>query len=438
MSTNGQALPSRGVERIRLAALIVAIAAFVLVTDAGADTLKTMTVGTGSGTITSSPAGITCGADCDQAYGAGDTVVLTAAPTGASVFVRWIGDCSGALAACSVPMNVARSVRAEFAPNVVIPTITDVTPGGLAAYLAANPDVNTPARFIQALPLEYKRNWLMMSRSESLQTGTAETPRFLLPSADMRAVFTFGLMTHSSYPGAHPDAIEYMQWDPVEKSFRFHEIVLATIPPIGVFPMRTRSVSADDARCSKCHSTNNVLNRGSFAGTTGFPNGLVKVKNKPNWDSYDSWGGLLPFNRDRIYQGSVEAAAFRRIHNPWSWRTRPDIRAVIEQLELQPPGVPAADVITRTVGGANDGHVNFVFDGGATVLIEPAPAGPGSATITYSFNGVAGVPPGTAINRDGAKVTLHHSGSPTGDESQPAAHRRRGGLAPLRHRQRED
>jgi hypothetical protein len=27
---------------------------------------------------------------------------------------------------------------------------------------------------------------------------------------------------------------------------------------------------------------------------------------RPNWDAYDSWAGMLPFNRGRIYKGSQE------------------------------------------------------------------------------------------------------------------------------------
>ena len=67
------------------------------------------------------------------------------------------------------------------------------------------------------------------------------------------------------------------------------------------------------------------------------PPGTVKVKNKPNWDAYDSWGGMNSFNRDRIYQGSVEAATFRKIYNPWTWRANDPVRSMIELLELQPP-----------------------------------------------------------------------------------------------------
>src|SRR5262249_39266169 len=167
----------------------------------------------------------------------------------------------------------------------------------------ANPTVNSAARFIKALPIEYKQNWILMSRSESLQTGTAEFPRILLPSANGQSVFTVALSTHGSYPGAHPDAIEYMQWDPAQKNFRFHEIKVADIPAMGDmitlsdgtmtqrFPMRPRGVSIDDSKCFKCHSTRNVLNPTTFPGTDGVPPGTVKAKNKPNWDSYDSWGG---------------------------------------------------------------------------------------------------------------------------------------------------
>jgi len=398
-------------------AAVVSAAGLVLAAPVQAAGLKTMRTGLGTGRIASTPPGISCGADCDETYTSPISVTLTVTPAAGSSFVRWHGDCSGTATTCTVTMGTDRSVRAELALTTAIPTITSFTPTGLDAYLMANPTVNTPARFLKALPAEFKQNWLMMSRSESLQTGTAETPRFLLPSANTQAVFTFGLAAHASYPGAHPNAIEYMQWDAGRKDFRFHEIVLDAIPAMGAFPARSRAVSADDARCSKCHSTRNVLNRSSFPGTTGIPPGTVKEKSKPNWDTYDSWGGMLPFNRDRIYKGSVEAAAFRRIFNPWTWRTNNAVRSFVEQLELQPPSVPAGDEITRLEGGANDGHVQFFFDGGSTVLSEPAPVGTSTASIAYSFDGLAGTS-GTTVQRGGDFVTLHHSATPTNPEGR--------------------
>src|SRR5205814_1950909 len=194
----------------------------------------------------------------------------------------------------------------------------------------------------------------------------------------------------------------------------------------GPIPMRNRGISIDDEKCPRCHSTRNVLNLnrsvtphvpGSTIGTDGIPPGTVKAKNKPNWDSYDSWGGMTPFNRDRIYQGSVEAAAFRKFFNPWTWKANDGVRSIVEQLRLQPEGVPAADVITRTRGGTNDGHINFAFDGGSIVSNEPAPTGSvASITTSYSFDGVAGTGAGTSVVRGGSFLTLHNSATPAFDE----------------------
>lgn len=396
-----------------------ALLLIILAPTAHAAELKVMKTGLGSGTVISSTAGINCGGDCDESYGSAVSVTLTATPDAGSVFLRWEGDGAGIANPTTVTMSADRSIRAVFDLTPSIPTLIDFTPEGIQTYLTANPIVNTPARFINALPRDHKQNWILMTRSESLQTGTAQYPRLLLPNANARIVFTVGLVTHSSYPGSHPNAIEYMQWDPVEKNFRFHEIILDSIPPMGTVPARSRSVSIDDNKCSKCHSTRNVLNRSSFPGTTGIPPGIIKAKNKPNWDSYDSWGGMMPFNRDRIYQGSVEAAAFRKLLNPWTWRANESVRSIIEQLELQPPGVPAAHVITRTSGGANDGHINFGFDVSPPVLTEPAPSDTGSAiTTSYSFDGQAGTGAATSVIRGGSFVTLHHSNIPTSDEGR--------------------
>jgi hypothetical protein len=381
--------------------------------------LKVMKQGLGTGTVTSTPAGtINCGADCDENFATSAGLTLTAVAGPNSVFVGWEGNCAGA-GACALTMSGARSVRAIFRLDPDIPTLADFTPEGIANYLTANPNITNAGRFIRGLPAEYKQGWILMTRSESLQTGTAKFPRILMPNVNAQFTFTLGLSAHASYPGAHPDAIEYMQWDAVEKNFRFHEIVLNPIGAMGEFPARARGVSRDEPRCSRCHSTRNIPNPSSTdLGTTGIPPGLVKAKNKPNWDTYDSWGGAMPFNRDRIYKGSLEAAAFRSLLNPWTWRNDVNSRQIMEQLELQPPGVPAADVITRTSGGTNDGHVNFPFDLGVVVNAEPAPVGTETAAINYAFDGVAGVGAGTTVQRNGDRVTLHAVGTPTFEEGR--------------------
>ena len=76
-------------------------------------TLTVGTAGTGSGTVTSSPAGIDCGSNCTQDYAQGTDVSLTPAADASSVFDHWTGDCSGS-GSCDVIMSVDRSVTAVF------------------------------------------------------------------------------------------------------------------------------------------------------------------------------------------------------------------------------------------------------------------------------------------------------------------------------------
>ena len=67
----------------------------------------------GSGTITSNPAGITCGTDCSETYNGGTNVTLTATPLSGWQFSGWGGACSGT-GSCVVSMNATKSVSATF------------------------------------------------------------------------------------------------------------------------------------------------------------------------------------------------------------------------------------------------------------------------------------------------------------------------------------
>ncbi len=78
-------------------------------------TLTAAGAGKGAGTMTSTPAGIDCGAACSAPFDAGTAVTLTATPDGDSVFGGWSGACSGT-GACTVTMNAAASVTATFRP----------------------------------------------------------------------------------------------------------------------------------------------------------------------------------------------------------------------------------------------------------------------------------------------------------------------------------
>jgi PASTA domain/Divergent InlB B-repeat domain len=77
-------------------------------------TLTVTKSGTGSGTVTSNIAGISCGATCSHSYGAGTSVTLTGTPSVGSSFSGWSGACSGT-GTCTVSLTQARSVTATFA-----------------------------------------------------------------------------------------------------------------------------------------------------------------------------------------------------------------------------------------------------------------------------------------------------------------------------------
>ena len=78
--------------------------------------LSVGTAGSGSGAVTSSPAGIECTAssgDCAEGFPQDTVVTLTATPGDDSAFAGWGGACSGT-GACVVTMDQARSVTATF------------------------------------------------------------------------------------------------------------------------------------------------------------------------------------------------------------------------------------------------------------------------------------------------------------------------------------
>src|SRR5437773_907927 len=82
-------------------------------------TLTVNRAGTGSGTATSSPPGINCGATCSAAYDSGTVVTLAATPAAGSTFSSWSGCNTVSGTICTVTMTAAKSVTATFNVAVV-------------------------------------------------------------------------------------------------------------------------------------------------------------------------------------------------------------------------------------------------------------------------------------------------------------------------------
>ncbi|HEY0703403.1 MAG TPA: choice-of-anchor D domain-containing protein [Candidatus Acidoferrales bacterium] len=106
-------------------------------------TLTVTEAGTGSGTVTSTPAGIACPSTCSASFASGQVVALTANASDGSTFAGWSGaGCTGTNA-CSVTITTATTVTATFnsgnspvtitvAPGA--PTNVSTTPGGTAVF----------------------------------------------------------------------------------------------------------------------------------------------------------------------------------------------------------------------------------------------------------------------------------------------------------------
>ncbi len=118
--------------------------------------------GTGTGTITSNPFGISCGGDCAESYNFGTSVTLTAIPDSKSAFSGWQGDCSGK-SPCTLTMTGYKTATADFTSKLIFlpiilrndyekptgtpPTLTNVTVSPNSAPAGSSVTVNIQFTF---------------------------------------------------------------------------------------------------------------------------------------------------------------------------------------------------------------------------------------------------------------------------------------------------
>ena len=90
---------------------------YIVQASTGTPTLARLSVtrtGAGSGTVTSSPAGISCGTSCAAYFPIGSSVTLSAAPAAGSAFAGWGDACAGASPSCTLQVSAPTSVSAAF------------------------------------------------------------------------------------------------------------------------------------------------------------------------------------------------------------------------------------------------------------------------------------------------------------------------------------
>jgi len=77
-------------------------------------TLTVTKAGSGSGTVTSSPAGINCGSDCSEPYNQGTKITLKVKADPGSSFKGWSGGCTGTSSSCKLMITSDQTVTATF------------------------------------------------------------------------------------------------------------------------------------------------------------------------------------------------------------------------------------------------------------------------------------------------------------------------------------
>jgi len=114
---------------------------------AGTNTVQvTVSQGTGaSGSVSSTPAGISCPSTCTATFNTGTQLTLTAAPGSGSGFSGWGGACSGNAMTCTITLTANQSISASFATgNINLAVTTAATAPAQGTVTSSPAGINCP------------------------------------------------------------------------------------------------------------------------------------------------------------------------------------------------------------------------------------------------------------------------------------------------------
>jgi len=157
---------------------------------------------TGTGTVTSAPAGIACSASCSASFITGSAVTLTATPAAGFSFAGWTGSGCTGIGACVVTMNAATAVAAGFTAIVqsdvilvsaVLPSSRSVQVGGTATVFGTmiNASPDTAATLCSVQPATSIPAGFSFQTTDSVTnqvTGAPNTPVTIPPGGSQSFV----------------------------------------------------------------------------------------------------------------------------------------------------------------------------------------------------------------------------------------------------------
>jgi uncharacterized repeat protein (TIGR01451 family) len=143
-------------------------------------TLTATMSGVVGGIVTSTPTGITCGADCSEAYDSGTSVTLTASAANGSNFSGWSGEgCSGT-GTCTVTMNANKFVTATFSQ---------------ASFTFTDDPLTSQVTIVKAIHVTELRQAINTLRSRNGLSAFSFTDPTLTPGFTIKAIHLTELRT---------------------------------------------------------------------------------------------------------------------------------------------------------------------------------------------------------------------------------------------------
>jgi len=153
--------------------------------------VKVALAGTGTGTVTSSPGGINCGATCTATFAPETSVTLTASPAAGSAFGGWTssnGACTGTSNTCTLTVTSAPTITATFNSTAqgfsfaVTPPTASVPQGGSGVATAIITRVNGFAGAVN-ITTSGAPNGVTIAAAAASGTDTAATLNITATSA---------------------------------------------------------------------------------------------------------------------------------------------------------------------------------------------------------------------------------------------------------------
>jgi virginiamycin B lyase len=168
-------------------------------------TLSIAPTGGGSGTVTSNPSGINCGATCSASFQSGTQVTLTASAASGTTFAGWSGaGCSG-VAPCTVTVTANTTVVPTFVQDMttnialvaaVLPLSRSVEVSGVpatafATMINAGPSNASTCSIAPATSVPASFVFQTTDPTTNALTGTLNTPANIASGASQSFVIAF-------------------------------------------------------------------------------------------------------------------------------------------------------------------------------------------------------------------------------------------------------